>query len=168
MESNPITETAVVISEAQLLEHWQGHRALTRKMIEAFPEDKFYNYSVGGMRPFVELIMEMIDMADGGIDGIASREWKSIDDSSHITRNYPGSKQEVLAIWDRVTAKINATWPSIPEGRFQEVDKAFGVYENPVYATLFYFIDNEIHHRGQAYVYLRSLGITPPPFWERA
>ncbi|MEJ6979249.1 DinB family protein [Pedobacter sp. P351] len=28
-------------------------------------------------------------------------------------------------------------------------------------------IDNEIHHRGQAYVYLRSLGITPPFFWER-
>jgi uncharacterized damage-inducible protein DinB len=30
-----------------------------------------------------------------------------------------------------------------------------------------YAIDNEIHHRGQGYVYLRALGIVPPPFWER-
>ncbi|WP_367868755.1 DinB family protein [Pedobacter sp. WC2423] len=28
-------------------------------------------------------------------------------------------------------------------------------------------MDNEIHHRGQGYVYLRSLGIEPPFFWDR-
>ena len=28
-------------------------------------------------------------------------------------------------------------------------------------------IDNEIHHRGQGYVYLRALGKEPPPFYER-
>jgi len=32
---------------------------------------------------------------------------------------------------------------------------------------LLYTIDNEVHHRGQGYVYLRALGIEPPPFWER-
>jgi uncharacterized damage-inducible protein DinB len=31
----------------------------------------------------------------------------------------------------------------------------------------FTMIDNEIHHRGQGYVYLRALGIEPPPFYER-
>jgi uncharacterized damage-inducible protein DinB len=36
-----------------------------------------------------------------------------------------------------------------------------------VYFFILYWIDNEIHHRGQAYVYLRSLGIEPPHFWER-
>jgi uncharacterized damage-inducible protein DinB len=29
------------------------------------------------------------------------------------------------------------------------------------------FIDNEVHHRGQGYVYLRALGVEPSPFWER-
>ncbi|RYD85889.1 MAG: damage-inducible protein DinB, partial [Sphingobacteriales bacterium] len=33
--------------------------------------------------------------------------------------------------------------------------------------NILYFIDNEIHHRGQGYVYLRALGIEPPFFWER-
>jgi hypothetical protein len=27
--------------------------------------------------------------------------------------------------------------------------------------------DNEIHYRGQGYVYRRALGMEPPPFWER-
>jgi len=30
----------------------------------------------------------------------------------------------------------------------------------PIWFFIFYWIDNEIHHRGQAYVYLRSLGIS--------
>jgi uncharacterized damage-inducible protein DinB len=25
-----------------------------------------------------------------------------------------------------------------------------------------------VHHRGQGYVYLRALGIEPPPFYDRA
>ena len=58
-------------------------------------------------------------------------------------------------------------WPTIPPARFEAVDKAFGMYEGVLYGLLLYRIDNEIHHRGQAYVYLRALGIDPPAFWER-
>jgi len=42
-----------VITPSELLEHWQGHRRLTRRMIEAFPEDAFFNHTIGGMRPFL-------------------------------------------------------------------------------------------------------------------
>ena len=42
----------------------------------------------------------------------------------------------------------------------------FGEYESTVRWSIFYFINNEIHHRGQGYVYLRSLGIEPPAFWD--
>ncbi|WP_448635563.1 hypothetical protein [Pedobacter panaciterrae] len=44
--------TPLFINSNALLDHWQGHRRLTRRVIEAFPEDKLFNYSVGGMRPF--------------------------------------------------------------------------------------------------------------------
>jgi uncharacterized damage-inducible protein DinB len=36
-----------------------------------------------------------------------------------------------------------------------------------VYDLVLYAIDNEIHHRGRGYVYLRALGIEPPPLYER-
>jgi uncharacterized damage-inducible protein DinB len=52
-------------------------------------------------------------------------------------------------------------------GAFSETMTAFGMYPGKVYDLLLYGIDNEIHHRGQGYVYLRSLGIAPPAFFER-
>jgi uncharacterized damage-inducible protein DinB len=150
------------VTTAVFLAHWQGHRSLTRRVIEAFPEDKLFTYSVGGMRPFSELAMEMIAMAAPGVKGVATGKWEQ-----YTQDEPPTSKRELLKIWDAVTDEINKTWAQIPPTRFREVDVAFGQYEGPNYQTIFYFIDNEIHHRGQGYVYLRSLGIAPPAFWER-
>lgn len=163
-----MTETTnYVITPDQLLNHWQEHRRLTRKVIEAFPEDKLFNYSIGGMRPFSELVMEMIDIAEGGISGLVTGKWKSTDELSHVTGALPASKEEILKTWDEVTAQLNELWPKLSLERFQQEETVFGQYEGPVYSNILYFIDNEIHHRGQAYVYLRSLGITPPFFWDR-
>jgi uncharacterized damage-inducible protein DinB len=164
---NPtLTQTALVITPEALLEQWQGHRKLTRRVIEAFPEDKLFTYSVGGMRPFSELAMEMIRMGAPGMEGIVTRVWPNVDWSDESQN--PKTKKDLLKLWDEVTEKINTLWPQIPPTRFQEMDVAFGQWKGPVYWTLFYFIDNEIHHRAQGYVYLRSLGIAPPPFWDRA
>ena len=150
------------INTDALLDHWQGHRKLTRKMIEVYPDDKLFTYSVGGMRPFSALVMEMLGMAVPGVKGILTGKWESWSEP-----NPPSTKEELLALWDDATEKLNALWPQIPASRFQERDTAFGQWEGTGYYFIFYFIDNEIHHRGQAYVYLRSLGIEPPAFWDR-
>jgi uncharacterized damage-inducible protein DinB len=151
----------IVISPAALLEHWQGHRRLTRRIIEAFPEDQLFTFSVGSMRPFGAMALEMISMAEPMVRGIVTGNW----DQSMSRDTRP--KQETLRLWDESTEKINTLWPQIPVERFQETMTAFGQYPGRVYELLFYVIDNEIHHRGQGYVYLRALGIEPPPFYER-
>jgi uncharacterized damage-inducible protein DinB len=153
--------SAVVITPEALLAHWQGHRRLTRRVIEAFPEDQLFSFSVGSMRPFGALAMEMISMAAPMVRGVVTGAWDQL-----VTRE-TRPKQEVLRLWDESTQQINTLWPQIPPGRFQETVTAFGQYEGLVYDLLLYVIDNEIHHRGQGYVYLRALGIEPPPFYER-
>jgi uncharacterized damage-inducible protein DinB len=169
MENNSsqaaIISSSLVISPEQLLEHWQGHRRVTRRLIETFPEKELFNYSIGGMRPFSELVMEMIGMAAPGIEGVITANWQTINS---FDQPAPQTKAELLGLWDEVTEQLNNRWPQIPPHRFQEVDVAFGQYEGQIYWTILYFIDNEIHHRGQAYVYLRSLGIAPPAFWDRS
>jgi uncharacterized damage-inducible protein DinB len=80
----------------------------------------------------------------------------------------PGTRDALLRQWDETTDLINTLWPRIPPARFQEVDTAFGMYEGVIYGLLLYWIDNEIHHRGQGYVYLRALGIEPPAFFGRS
>lgn len=160
-----IMETALVISPEQLLKHWQGHRGVTRKTIEAFPDDKLYTYAVGGMRPFADLVMEMLGMAVPGVQGVITGKWDN--PATSFGRQAPATKKELIDLWDQTTEQINQLWPQIPPHRFQEVDLAFGLYKAPLYFIIYYWIDNEIHHRGQGYVYLRSLGIEPPAFWDR-
>ncbi len=155
------TTPAIFITPEALLEHWQGHRRLTRRVIEAFPEGQLFSFSVGGMRPFGMLAMEMNSMAAPMVRGVATGEWEQVR-----TRE-ARSSEEVLRLWDQSTEQIDALWPQIPPERFQETMTAFGQYEGLVYNLLLYVIDNEIHHRSQGYVYLRALGIEPPPFYER-
>jgi len=144
-----------------LLEHWQGHRRLTRRVIEAFPEDKLFQFSVGGMRPFAELASEFIGMGLPSVVGIATSQWDKYQGAKAAT------KTELLDLWDQQTTKLNEEFPKITPAQLTSEHLAFGQWQMTGIALLLYVIDNEIHHRGQGYVYLRALGIEPPPFWER-
>ena len=165
MESSNLTipMTAEVISPEQLLAHWQGHRQLTRRVIEAFPEDQLFTFSLGGMRSFGEMTKELLGIAVPGAKGMATDVWETLDENMELE----GSKEKLLAAWDKATEELNHWWGKIPADHFQDKVVAFGQYEDKVYCSILYFIDNEIHHRAQAYVYLRALDITPPNFWER-
>ncbi|MBA4744376.1 MAG: damage-inducible protein DinB [Muricauda sp.] len=154
---------AQVITSTQLLEHYQGHRALTRRVIEAFPEKEFFNYSIGGMRPFSEMVKELFAIAVPGLTEIVSSKIGDFDEN----KDYGSTKAQFLEKWDQDTEEIIKLWSQIDLERFQEHVKLFGQYEGTVQSSIFYFIDNEIHHRGQGYVYLRALDIEPPFFYER-
>lgn len=157
------TQAATVITAADLLKHWQGHRSLTRRVIEAFPEKELFEYAVAGMRPFAAMAQELLAIAAPGIRQIAGGAAEELNEEP----DQAGSKAGILALWDGATTEIDRYWAQVPDERFQEHILAFGQYEGTVWSTIFYFIDNEIHHRAQGYVYLRSLGIEPPYFWER-
>lgn len=170
METQEITNlNASTLTTANLLEHWQGHRNLTRRVIETFPEDHLFTYRLGDMRPFAEMAMELNRMGAPGAHGVATGEWKELDElvKSAGLNLAPTTKAGILELWDWSTSHMNSVWKELKPGRFQETDTAFGQYEGTVWWICMYLIDNEIHHRGQGFVYLRSLGIEPPFFWER-
>ena len=156
------TASASFITPDALLSHWQGHRRLTRRVIDAFPDDKLFTFSIGGMRTFGELAMELVTMGAPMMRGLTSGQW---DDSRDRSQR---PKQEVLRMWDAATPEIDALWKQMPAERFQETATAFGQYPGTVHDLILYVIDNEIHHRGQGYVYLRALGIEPPAFYDRS
>ncbi len=158
-----MTTTAQIISKDQLLKHWQGHRNLTRRVIEAFPEKALFEFSIGGMRPFAKLAVEMISIGGPALKSICEKTEEAYNEEAF----QPTSKAELLEKWDSETEVINTYYGMISEEQFQEVYNLFGQYKSAIYDNILYFIDNEIHHRGQGYVYLRALGIEPPFFWER-
>lgn len=161
VNKNEITQE--VISPSDFLSHWQGHRSLTRRVIEAFPEEAFFNHTIGGMRPFSEMITELLAIAEPGIKEIVTGKTTPLNEQIE----HENSKEKILALWDEATHEINRYWAQVKPEDFQKKITLFGQYEGTVCSSILYFMDNEIHHRGQGYVYLRSLGIEPPMFWER-
>lgn len=163
METSVKQNEVQFISEANFLEHWLGHRGLTRRVIEAFPEKELFTHSIGGMRTFADMTMELLAIAGPGIQEIATGKTEALDEKVA----HGNSKETLLDLWDKATEQVVTYWEEIQPTRFPETIVAFGQYEGTVYSTILYYIDNEIHHRAQGYVYLRALGIEPPFFYER-
>jgi len=151
-----------IISKNELLAHWLGHRNLTRQAIEKFPEEALFNYKVEGMRTFAEMIQELLGIAVPGLQEIVNNKSGELNEKFSYT-----TKAQLLQAWDEATSQTSALFDKIPTERFSEEFNLFGQYNSPIIHSIFYFIDNEIHHRGQGFVYLRLLGIQPPFFWER-
>jgi uncharacterized damage-inducible protein DinB len=158
-------EASASISTDILLAQWLGHRHVTRRVIEAFPEDKMFTFSIGGMRTFAQLITEVLALGAPGMRGVVTGTWLSYQEAEAGFKFT--SKTELLELWDKSTEEIKTLWAQVPPKRFFETDKFLGQYESPVYWSIMYVMDNEIHHRAQAYVYLRALNVEPPPFWDR-
>lgn len=160
---NSTTENKLnaVFTPEELLNHWQSHRALTRRTIVAFPEKDFFNHTIGGMRPYSKMVQEMLAIAGPGIKEIVDGK-----KAEFIENDYGNKKENYLKAWDEATEIINTYFPKIELEDFHRPVKTFGQYEGTVISSILYFLENEIHHRGQGYVYLRSLNIEPPFFWE--
>jgi len=153
--------SSTFISSEAFKDHWQGHRRLTRRVIEAFPDDRLFAFSLGGMRTFGEMANELVGLVGPVVRGMATDEWGEYSAPAYA------SKAELLDAWDEATKAIDDGWAKIDPARFQETITSFGQFTGPGHWQVLYIVDNEVHHRGQGYVYLRALGIAPPPFYER-
>lgn len=160
--SSPTQTEAAVLTPADFLSHWQGHRRLTRRVIEAFPEDQLFTFSIGGMRPFGALAWESYGVAIYNVHALVTDDW-----ANDLWNPRPAdAKADLLAAWDDLTQRMDAELPGVPTARYHKVQTLpWGTM--PVWVAIIYAIDNEIHHRGQGYVYLRALGTQPPAFYER-
>ena len=117
------------------------------------------------MRPFGALALEVIHMVEPTLEGLATGTWNN-PDWEEIARNQ-ATKANILALWDETTEALQEGWKRLPVATFHEVHNVFGYMTEPGSIVVLYLIDNEIHHRGQGYVYLRLLGLEPPAFYER-
>lgn len=149
------------ISLASFLQHWLGHRQLTKRTLEAFPEDRLFTFSLGGMRSFGEQFSELLGMALPSVEGIATGDWSTF---KPVTAR---DKDTMLAIWSSQSDELARRVPLLTLESLHAQHVAFGQWPMSGVDLLRYVVDNEIHHRAQGFVYLRALGIDPPPFWER-
>ena len=149
-----------LLTQEGLLTSLKDARALTRKVIEAFPEKELFEFRVANLRPFSQMVEEFLM-----ITNYIFRETLHEKHTSFYTEGqFPTSKKEVLALWDKVTEIIDREWKEVGD-----YSQSLTIYQMTFSFAqwILYAIENESHHRGQGYTYLRALGIEPPFFWGR-
>ena len=155
---NTAVETVALVTPQSLLKHWQGHRSITRKAIEVFPEEHLFTFQPAPpMRSFGALMIEVIGMIEPTLKGAEVNDfsWEGFDNID--------SKTALLDAWDASTILLNDSFQRIPASRWLEVVTAYGSTQQ-MSGFVQYLLENEIHHRAQGYVYLRLLGLEPPFF----
>jgi hypothetical protein len=146
---------------------WEDNRRLTNNVVHALGEagamDKVL---VEGMRPFRELTLEILGMERWNVRGLAYDQWE-YEAPPEMLRTAP--IDEVLEFGKRVREETRRLWPSIPFDALAKMRPSPAPYvpEGTAIGWLTYALENEIHHRGQGYVYLRLLGQEPPAFYIR-
>lgn len=157
-----VTADSSVLSLANFVAHWQGHRALTRRVIAAFPEESLFTFTAAPpMRPFGVMANEIHMVSEMTLGGLSSGTWVQPDWTAGFH-----NQTELLSAWDRLSERINLEVPSADPDVFVNTQSLFWG-QMPGWVAALYTIDNEIHHRAQGYVYLRALNIEPPLFYER-
>jgi uncharacterized damage-inducible protein DinB len=130
------TLAAQVITPEDLLKHWQGHRTLTRRVIELFPEKDFFEFSIGDMRPFSKITDELLAIGAPALKGIVNREIQPYAEGTEKLI----FKAQYLEKWDEATAEINQYWEKLTIEDFNETFKLFGQYEFPIIQNILYFM----------------------------
>ena len=72
---NTSTTETVLLTAAQFLNHWRGHRALTRRVIEEFPENQLFTFTAGDMRSFGVIAWELHGVSADTMRGLGTGDW---------------------------------------------------------------------------------------------
>ena len=149
-----------LLTPEALLTNFKDVRTLTRKVIEASPEKDLFEFSIANLRPFSGMVEEFLMITNY----IFTETLHEKHTSFYTEGLFPTTKEGVLALWDKATKIIDNEW-----NEREEYTQPLTIYQMTFSFAqwILYFIENESHHRGQGYTYLRALGIEPPSFWGR-
>ena len=149
-----------LLTPEALLTNLKDVRALTRNVIEAFPEKELFEFSVANLRPFSQMVEEFLMITNY----IFTETLHEKHTPFYTEGQFPTTKAEVLALWDRATEILDREWKEVGD-----YTQSLTIYQMTFSFSqwILYAIENESHHRGQGYTYLRALGIAPPFFWAR-
>jgi uncharacterized damage-inducible protein DinB len=134
--------------KANLIKEWERARAYTKEYLEAMPE----------MRSFAGQMLHLSDaiyMIVGTATDVAPTV-KDLEKSNDVAKVSVTDK--VLAAYDFA---INAI-KNVPDAKLAESVKLFGRFELTKGQAMDKAFEHQTHHRGQATVYIRLAGATPP------
>ena len=144
--------------KANILKDWERARAFTKEYLDAMPESGYALKPTKEMRSFAGQMLHLAD-ANYGIVGTATEvapTAKDLEKSNDVVK--ASVTEKVLASYDFA---INAI-KNYPDAKWAEMIKLFNRFDVTRGQVIDKAFEHQTHHRGQATVYIRLAGATPP------
>jgi uncharacterized damage-inducible protein DinB len=159
----------------QMLADWQRAKAYTQEYLNAMPADKYNFRPVDSVRSFAEQMLHFAQ-SNAGLVAIGT----GYRSTALLVFNNPNfTKSLALQNKDSVVYYINTSYDiaieAIKSMDFSRLNESVswvlpgGKRTAPRLAWLMKAFEHQTHHRGQCTVYLRLVGIQPPPekLWDQ-
>ena len=143
--------------KSALIKYWNNVRKLTLRLLDMFPEEQFEFRPVDGVRNVAELFDHILEVELYIRKGFLHGDWTRMPYFGPISSEKSVLRQHLVREHERTSEMLR----ELPEGRFIKIyETPFGKISGE--GLIYVAIDEEIHHRGNLYTYLRILGIEPP------
>lgn len=140
-----------------MLRYWRNVRRLTIKLLDEFPADSFDYRPTAEVMTVSQIFRHILEVElyirRGFIDGVWEKSGEPITNFFEKDMLRDKLRYEHKKTLDMFAA--------VPDGKFMAIiNTPFGEITGEILIQV--AIDEEIHHRGNLYTYLRCLGKTPP------
>lgn len=144
----------------EMVKDWERAKAYTKEYLDAMPAEKYSLKPTPEMRSFAQQMLHLTDgnygfasAATGAASPVGMGESeKSADQSKeNVTK-------QVMAGYDFVINSFKTMTPA----QLNETTQLFGRFHMTKGKALEKCFEHQTHHRGQATVYIRLAGATPP------
>ena len=139
------------------LRYWQQVRRLTVRLLDEFPADSFDFRPAPEVMTVSQMFKHILHVEIFIRNGFLDQTWENPDDPAVNMFE----KDTLKHLLQREMQKTIELLSEVPEGKFiSEFKSPYGILSGEL--LLMVAVDEEIHHRGNLYTYLRCMGKTPP------
>lgn len=143
------------------MKDWERAKAYTKEYLDAVPKDKYSFRAQDSVRTFAQ---QMLHLAQGNI-GLSSngtgatRLWQGWNlEQSKSAQSADSVNYYVMTSYDFAIEGLNKMDPA----KLEEKNKR-GNFDESRLSWILKAFEHQTHHRGQTTIYLRLLGLKPPP-----
>ncbi|MEN0056163.1 MAG: DinB family protein [Mucilaginibacter sp.] len=154
------TATFAQLTKEQIISEWTRAKAYTKAYLDAMPADGYTFKATPEVRSFAG---QMLHLADDNyfflsmVSGKPSPLAKGVSLEKTTEQNKEATTKAVLDSYDYAIGALQG----MNEAQFAE-ELALGKLKSTRGLLLAKAFEHQTHHRGQATVYLRLKGVTPP------
>jgi uncharacterized damage-inducible protein DinB len=136
------------------------------RLLEAFPEDRYYTHPVPGMRTAAELVVHISGSVVRDIArGVAKGSITADESADAKVAADLGGKAALIAFARRCFEEATTAVDTIGDSQLSAMVSTPWNMTFPGWVGFAIMTDEFLHHRGQLYTYARLCGVEPPFIW---